>query len=199
MSNRSILCVNSRTTNCSGIVTERGNIFCDTCIEIRKANIKNKRDNDIDNLLEKNCVLDQELQKIRSELQSEKQQKIDLQDNLEQVRKELQEIKNKYNNSVLINSKYLEQEVDRLNLTIQKITKDNENIVKSQSKYEIEYNQVKLDLEKVLLDNEKLKSLVEMLTEQNNLIKEENTGFSKLNSELTLELQKIIINKNSIS
>jgi len=63
MNNRNVLCANSRTTNCAGTVTQRGNIFCDSCIELRKATIKNKRDNDIDTLLEKNCFLDQELQK----------------------------------------------------------------------------------------------------------------------------------------
>jgi len=33
-----------------------------------------------------------------------------------------------------------------------------------------------------------------MLTEQNNFFKEENASFSKLNSELSLELQKMVIN-----
>jgi hypothetical protein len=192
MNNRNISCANSRTTNCSGIVNQRGNIFCDSCIELRKASIKNKRDNDIDTLLEKNCFLDQELQNIRSELQLSQTVNSELQNQVTNTTKDLENIKNKYDNSVLINSKFFEQEIDRLNTTLQKFSKDNESLVKSQSKYEIEYNQLKLDLEKMSLDNEKLKSLVDMLTEQNNLFKEENSSFSKLNSELSLELQKML-------
>ena len=190
MNNRNVLCVNSRTTNCNGIVVERGNIFCDNCIELRKTTIKNKRDNDIDNLLEKNCILDQELQKLRSELQIEKDTNNDLRNSLKSTTLQFEEIKNKYEKNILINSGYLEQEVQRLNSSLEKITKENENLFKYQTKYEIEYNQNKLDLEKVLLENEKYKSIVEMLSRQSTLLKNENEEFSKLNSELSLELQK---------
>lgn len=190
MNNRSVSCINSRTTNCNGTVVQRGNIFCDNCIELRKVTIKNKRDNEIGNLLEKNCLLEQEIQKLRLDLQSEKDLNHNLQNNLDSLNLQFQEIKNKFEKNIIVNSTYLEQEVKRLTSCLEKLRKENDELFKTQTKYEIEYSQNKLDLEKVTLENEKYKSIIDMLSEQSILLKNENQEFSKLNYELTLELEK---------
>jgi len=58
-------CANNRVTGCQGIVSQRGNIFCDSCNEARKSMTKSRRDQDVDELVKKNADLEKELIRLR--------------------------------------------------------------------------------------------------------------------------------------
>ncbi len=61
MSTKSSTCSNSKTTGCTNLVTERGNILCTECIEARKMVIKNRKDTEYDDMKAKITSLTREL------------------------------------------------------------------------------------------------------------------------------------------
>lgn len=56
-------CANNKLSGCLGLVTQKGNIYCDGCLEEKKAQTKNRREHELDHLLTKNYELENELKK----------------------------------------------------------------------------------------------------------------------------------------
>jgi len=60
-------CANSKLHNCPGIIVQKGNIYCDSCLETKRSETKNKREHELDQLLIKNSELECELKKRSSQ------------------------------------------------------------------------------------------------------------------------------------
>lgn len=67
---KQILCANSKINNCIGIVSQKGTILCETCLEDRKVLLKYRTDN---NVQEENLRLSE----LNKHLESENNRLID--------------------------------------------------------------------------------------------------------------------------
>lgn len=128
-------CANFKTNGCDG-TSERGNIYCVKCLELKKTLTKNRKDH-LDELLEKVKKLEEELQNIRLKHQYEKEELI--------KKYEAGSNKDAYN-------KCLEDENVKLVSTISAIRKELDSALKEKNNLEMKYTQLKLDHEKVLAD-----------------------------------------------
>jgi chromosome segregation ATPase len=180
---RQNICANSRTSvNCSGIVIQRGNILCDTCIENRKASSMSKRDADINFLTEKNKELEKELHEVKINLHELEYKNTETQNQLEEITK-------KYNKLKDVDSDFLQLEIQRLTGIIDTLTSQVDTLTKEKNKYEMHQAQINLDNEKLSIDIERLKGKNNMLTEQNSFLEKENNIHDNLNKELASQLE----------
>lgn len=213
-------CANNRVTGCQGIVSQRGHIFCDACNEIRKNMTKSRRDQDIEDLVNKNAELENEIIRLRQlnhettvkyedilknsdtaslknehdKNMSEKQTQIDL---LEMTKKVIEE-----NQAKTITE----------NKSLQKINQDLENDNKKQQEVNANLEKMILELRKASDDNSKYtlynthlekenSKLSEMLSklrsDNQNLVKERET-YEMTHSQLKIDSQKILIDNTRL-
>jgi methionine synthase II (cobalamin-independent) len=138
-------CANNRTTGCQGVVTQRGNVLCPDCIESRKQQLKTKRDSELDELAQKNAILEHELNLL-------KQQKED--------------------KSVLISYKeHTDKEMKFLSDKINSLQNDIDKYIQEKNDSQIHLHQCKLDNERLKLDNERLNVLVKNFEDENKVLK----------------------------
>ena len=128
-------CANFKINGCDG-TSQRGNIYCLNCLELKKTLTKNRKDH-LDELLEKVKKLEEELQNIRLKHQYEKDELV--------KKHESTSNKDVYN-------KCLEDENLKLISTISGLRKELDSALKDKNNLEMKYTQLKLDHEKVLAD-----------------------------------------------
>ena len=140
MNRQNVPCANLKLNGCQGLVTQRGNILCETCTETRKNNAQNKREFDFDALMIKYREIECEFSKYKSEVEELKQSKNTL---IERV------------NNLL---------VDKKNLDI--ITLNNSQLVLDNEKLSLDNVQLKLSLENLSKQNELLSEQISKLSKK---------------------------------
>lgn len=165
MTTRNIPCSLSKLTGCQGFVSQRGNIMCDKCTELRKSLTRTKREQTLDDLLSRNKELEKTLQSCKEQCNF--------------VQKELEETKSKleskHENYFDDYNTQLEKENCRLTEIIFKLRTEIENHVRDKAEYEMTHHQIKLDIEKLTIENERLDKTNKELVEQNRLLMKENS------------------------
>lgn len=141
------------STGCTGFAV-RGNILCETCLEAKKAQSKNRRDIEMDMLTTK-------IRDLEQSLLSQKQQ----------YEKKLEE---------KLCTLHLEKDSVRQGELVKKIREENQRLVDEKSRYEMTYKQTLLDNEKLLLDLSRMATELTSLKEQNKALEEENKNFSQI-------------------
>ena len=184
-------CANSRTTGCTNIVTQRGNILCELCMELRKNSLLSRKDVEINSLTEKSKELEKEAQTLRLQLQDSIYENESLIEKLGNSSKQSSDLEDKYKKLKNIDTEYLEKENTRLHDSIDVLNRTIDNLVKEKNKYEMVYSQMILDNEKLSIDVERLKGLNGMLNDHNNFLERENNIYNILNKELTDQLYSL--------
>ena len=200
-------CANLRSTGCTGQIVQRGNIFCDECTELRKSLSKNRRENNIDELIVRNGEMEKELYKLRETLHSTSQRVQELEGRLDENNQSLENSKKtildlqiqnaglqeskkelEINYEQALNSKtisgytdQLERECSYLKITIEKLRDENIAIVKERETYEMTHSQIRLDNETVMTEIGKLKSENQSLKAENKSLLEENKNLAAAN------------------
>ena len=198
-------CSNNKLTGCQGIISQRGNIICDACVEIRKNITKSRRDQDVDELVQKNIELEKELtclyqqhnEILKNTSQTElelKSQLIKIQENCDeklseqQLQIKLLEIKNKEaedtSAKLLIDNNSLRDELNKKLLELKKEKNDNSKQVIYNAQMEKEKYRLSEILTKSRIDNQ-------------NLIKERET-YEMTHSQLKIDNQKINLDNNRL-
>jgi len=185
-------CANFNVTGCTGLISQRGNILCETCIQVLKTTSKNKRESDIHDLMVRNSELEQEIQKLKNtpptvvytqEFPEENHDLCKAREKQLEILLHLEKENNTKHSTDISYHLQLEKENDKLTQLLQKQRSENENLVKERGTYEMTHSQIKLDYEKLLLDNERVKSLLLELTSQ-------NEGFVRENEQLRVVLDE---------
>lgn len=196
-----MLCANSKTNNCTEIVNNKGNIYCESCQEIKKNNIKSKRESDFQELLNKISELESENMKLRQAI-FENKSSFDKEikniydenekKNLENIEKNFILIKEKDNlEQTIIN---LNQNIEKLELEkinkikfeqstekqirefFQQLTKiQNELMIVSKERDEIKflYEQIKIDYDKICIERKNKPKFISDLDDRSYLNEEE--------------------------
>lgn len=87
---KQVICANNRITGCESIITQKGNVLCDSCMELKKK----KNNNDMSSITERMLKLENnelELKLIISNITTEKMELEKKNEDLEKKIKELQE------------------------------------------------------------------------------------------------------------
>ena len=142
-----IPCANTRTTGCTGYVGQRGNIFCMECMELRKNQLKMKREVDVDELAQKNVMLERQLSMLKKE-------------------KDGKEILNSY-------KEHTEKELSFLTESLEKLRRENELYIQEKNECSLTLQQCKIDNESLKLDNDRLGVLLKSLEDENKVLKNE--------------------------
>lgn len=149
---RNIPCSMAKLTGCQGIVSQRGTILCDNCIEKRKSMSKMKRDQNIDEMITRNKELERMCQQLQEKVKT---------------------LSTQNNNHSSDYSVALEKENTRLSEVVVRLRSEIETLVKEKAEYEMTHSQVRLDNEKLSRDNIRLEKLNTDLHEQNELLMKE--------------------------
>lgn len=165
MSNKQTLCANSRVAGCNQIVTKRGNILCDDCLEHKKDLMKDRMNNAVRELSEKNKLLSEELDNLRLYIQNMESKPT--------IQPEIVDLTD-YTTELL-------RERDKLNEIISKLHLEKKQLLQEKYEYETTYNQLKLDKEEMIIEIERINKEKKTLIEQNEQLLEEN---SKLLAQL---------------
>ena len=194
-------CMNLQTTGCQGVVSQRGNVLCELCLETRRSMLKTRKDNDIDEL-------ETELANLRIKLHVFEEKIKDQENVIENLKKEKMEFE-RYGEY----SKHLEKENLRFIELISKLRSENESLVKDKSSYEMTYEQLQLDSKKTQIDldrltsasllasadNVKLTRECELLTTENTNLKQENVSLKQENASLKEEKTSMIPEQEKIT
>ena len=158
-------CINAKTTDCKGLVTKRGNILCDTCIELRRISGTTRRENELEDILKKLKDLEAENARLNELVKNNSKIK-ELEETIKNNQLKFEEeLKHTQEYGAEIN-KFLEKENSLLSDLVTKLRKDNENLIAEKSRYEMTHDQTKLDNDKIKIDNERLRTQVSTLMEQ---------------------------------
>lgn len=138
-------CINHRI-GCGGMVTKRGTVLCDKCVEERKMASKRK-EVEFDELLLK-C------KKLEEDLENTKKKCDDLIQNNTAYMEEPK---------VAHDIKYYEKELENLIGQNCRLKLENETLISDKSKYELLYSQAKIDIEQLQLEKERLQKELESM------------------------------------
>ena len=174
-------CANYKLSGCDKIVVQRGVIFCDNCIEIRKINNKARREQSFEELVNINKELENEIQILRkSSYENDIEYKLKISKYEETISKLEESIKNHTDNTkYILYADQLEKENNRINQLLIKLRNDNEILLKERENYHTLYLQLNIDYQKLNLENIKLITLNESLKEQNQDLHTENEMLKK--------------------
>lgn len=179
-------CANANITQCSGYVTQGGNILCDSCIDARKSLIKDRRDHNIDSLLSKNCVLENEMIQLKLDNAKLVKSLNETSTQISLLEKQVRELTDSNNQLITItDTRYkdyniqLEKDGKSLLALNERLCKENEELVKERGAYEMTHEQIKLDNQQFRVENNTFKNQLEHLLEQNKLLTKENKESSK--------------------
>jgi len=191
-------CMNLKINNCSGFVTEKGNVLCDSCLEEKKKISKIKREHDIEELVNKNLEMEKELFKLRElnnnldndfrVINEKNEENIKRISELEAINKSLElrrkkieinykTLEEKFSEKTAEN-KYLEylETIEKENKEIsnmnERLIKENEEFVKKTEIFDTTYLQLKLDNERLYLNNIRLVDKLENLQKNIGKLKE---------------------------
>ena len=146
---------------CSGIITEKGNIFCCDCIEKRKTLSKLKIEYNMEELLNKNIQLEQELKNLkqidnitRDDYNMIKDQNIQLENMLKEMKNTSAEL-----DKFCMYKTHLEKDNNSLLDIISKLKLDNQALLKEREMLCINYEQLKLDYEEIKIKNDSLRKI----------------------------------------
>ena len=154
----SVPCAQSRISGCNGVVSQRGNVMCDACLEARKSLNRQKRDQTLEDLIKQNREIADELKRqkeINAQLTKELNSRppatlvIDYNSQLEKEHVQLQDM------------------AKRLRLEI-------EQHVRDKAEYEMTHQQLRLDQEKLLLEMKRLETEIKDVKSINLLLTKEN-------------------------
>lgn len=212
---RQIPCANIKVSGCQGIVSQRGNIFCDVCIEVRKTVTKSRRDQDVDDLLNKNAELEKQLINLRQLCHEETHKYNQALKNIEIIEEDLSSqilrIENEYQQKIdedksqikLLEAKKSEYEekytkIEKLNEELGRKNIELENTISNLKKDKNDnskYSMYNTQLEK---ENNNLTDLLSKIRVENqNLVKERET-YQMSYSQLKIDIQKMVIDNNRL-
>lgn len=162
---------------CSEMITQRGVIYCNICIENKKNISKAKRETELDDIINKNNVLEE---KIKHLIKNEEQFRIQIEQYQNKI-KELEidaESNTDYSSSDY--SSHLEKENDRVTNLLSKYIEENEKLIREKSLYERTFEQTKLDINKMKIEQDKLVSKYMILSSENEKLQKENEELIKI-------------------
>lgn len=162
---------------CSEMITQRGVIYCNICIENKKNISKAKRETELDDIINKNNVLEE---KIKHLIKNEEQFRIQIEQYQNKI-KELEidaESNTDYSSSDY--SSHLEKENDRVTNLLSKYIEENEKLIREKSLYERTFEQTKLDINKMKIEQDKLVSKYMILSNENEKLQKENEELIKI-------------------
>lgn len=210
--NRQVPCANNRTNGCQEIVSQRGTIFCETCSEERKNLTKSRREQDIDDLVNKNAELEKELMRLRqvqhtiensnSKNKDEYEKKIlDLELEIKSLQIDRNEIENNYT-KILTENKVIQQlnedfsknnkQLQEMNLELEKTVAFLKKNQDENSRYATMY---KTQIEK---ENVKLQDLLSKLRIDNQNLVKEREIYEMSYSQLKIDSQKISLDNKKL-
>lgn len=162
---------------CSEMITQRGVIYCNICIENKKNISKAKRETELDDIINKNNALEE---KIKHLTKNEEQFRIQI----EQYQNKIKELEidaesiTDYSSSDY--SSHLEKENDRVTNLLSKYIEENEKLIREKSLYERTFEQTKLDINKMKIEQDKLVSKYMILSNENEKLQKENEELIKI-------------------
>jgi DNA repair exonuclease SbcCD ATPase subunit len=178
-----MLCANSRLSGCQEVLRGKGNIFCDKCSELRKTLTKVKREQDIEELIQKNLDLEKENMRLRqnifeikinydkeikSLIEEIEKKSIEQDKKIKELRESKKEIE--YLNTELeklnrdmeylnlqekIDNNRLECQLTEMQKEIFTLKEENLLVINDKDKYKLLYDQLKIDLDKLKLERPK--------------------------------------------
>jgi hypothetical protein len=136
MNRQNVPCANLKLNGCQGLVTQRGNILCETCTETRKNNSQNKREFDFDSLMIKYRELESEIAKYKSEAEELKDCKNTLTERVNTLLldKKNSEIITLNNSQLILDNEKLSLDNAQLKLSLENLSKQNELLSEQLSK-----------------------------------------------------------------
>lgn len=211
---RKIPCSNSGTSGCTNFVESKGNILCSSCLEKRKTLMKHKRDDQIDELLEKNGTMGKDLEMLRKQNHSLLENIKDLEKQLELAWLEkktttLTDYENKIEEYKILIQKLDEshkEEMDKRDMLNYKKLFDTALQLENEQKNSVnlirENEKQKQVIEKLTSENEKQKQAIEKLTAetQNKELSgiEQSTYYTDLVNRYVKENEELIAYKISV-
>lgn len=128
MNRQNVPCANLKLNGCQGLVSQRGNILCETCTETRKNNAQNKREFDFDALMIKYREIESELAKYKLEVEELKESKNTLTDRVTILLadKKNSEIVTLHNSQLILDNEKLSLDNVQLKLSLENLSKQNE-------------------------------------------------------------------------
>lgn len=183
-------CANKATMGCSETITQRGVIYCNSCIEIKKSNSKVKRETELDEIINKNkSVISALEEKIRFYITNEEGFKLQIEQYQTKIKElELEEStdysSNEYNS-------HLEKENERISSLLSKYLEENEKLTKEKSIYERTFEQTKLDINKMKIEHEKLFQNFILVSEDNEKLQKENNELIRFQEELSSKVTNV--------
>lgn len=210
-------CANATRAGCEGIVVQKGNILCDLCIESRKAQLKLRKEQNMEDLFERNKDMENQLYRLKQEhadtvskyedtirnLIDEKseveQKKLDQykQDALrleEEFSKKLKQ--HELNNQVLV---VKQQELEKENTTLGEKIKELNNIILEKN---VRLQQIQLELSDLNIslknENNRLTTLHDRYKEYNARLERENASLSEENRKLQIQNEMLVQEKERL-
>lgn len=134
MNRQNVPCANLKLNNCQGIVTQRGNILCETCTETRKSNAQNKKEFDFDSLMIKYREIESQLSKYKCEIEELKQLKNSMTERINTLLedKKTTEVVLINNSQLILDNEKLSIDNQQLKILIDSLRKQNELLSKRQ-------------------------------------------------------------------
>lgn len=179
-------CANKTVNGCFETITQRGVIYCNNCIEIKKGISKAKRETELDDIINKNNLLEE---KIKVFLNNEETFKIQI-DQYQNKIKELEMEETTDYSSNEYNS-HLEKENERISSLLSKYIEENEKLTKEKSLYERTFEQTKLDINKMKIEHEKLFQNFVSISNENEKLQKENDELIKFQEELSTKVTNV--------
>ena len=183
--NKSTPCGNSRTFGCEGVVTKRGHILCDKCIQNRTSAVRSKRDQDDRALLQRVNTLEQQLENAKSQFQENREEYEKVIDQLEQHKLEL------FSEVEKLEREYHEK-LEKLKLEKDRIVDNHKREIKRiETQYEENIKKLELQNQVLVLKNDELKILTKETMDEKDAEDKLNTVLTNANSKWKEENQEL--------
>ena len=134
-------CANNTKTNCPNFISQKGTIFCESCLTVAKTQSKNKRESHFEELLDK-------IKKMEKDLEDEKNKNLNYTEKISKLEK---------NNTNIEDLQLILGENKKLKDIILKLRLENEALASQRETYINKYNQLRIDYQKINLENINLK------------------------------------------
>lgn len=162
---------------CTEMITQRGVIYCNICIENKKNNSKAKREMELDDIINKNNALEE---RIKNFIKNEEQFKIQIEQYQNKIKELETDAESMTDYASSDYSSHLEKENERITSLLSKYIEENEKLIKEKSLYERTFEQTKLDINKMKIEQEKLISKYMTLSNENEKLQKENEDLIKI-------------------
>jgi hypothetical protein len=135
-------CANNFKTGCQNLISHKGTIFCQDCLDTAKSASKNRRELYFDEFVEK-------IKKLEDEIKDEKKKNLFYTEKINNLEK---------NNTSSDDIEIILTENKKLKDIILNLRLENETLLKEREIYIGKFNQLRIDYQKIKLENINLKA-----------------------------------------